>query len=75
VIEVRLAASGRTRTGLYGADGRLVRDLGERWFGAGSQRFAWDGRDASGEHLPPGIYFLVLDAGGQRAAAKVTLLR
>jgi hypothetical protein len=75
VIELHLTASGVARTGLYGADGRLVRDLGERWFNAGAQRFAWDGRDPQGEHLPPGIYFLVLDAGGQRAATKVTLLR
>jgi len=70
VIEVRLAASGRTRTGLYGADGRLVRDLGERWFGAGSQRFAWDGRDASGRPLASGIYYLSLERPGATAKSR-----
>jgi len=75
MIELRLAAGGETRTALYSPEGRLVRELETRALPAGAHRFSWDGRDARGASLTPGIYFLVLDSSGQRAVTKVTLLR
>jgi len=74
-VELRLAAGGETRTALYSPEGRLVRELEERVLPAGAHRFAWDGRDARGARLTPGVYFLVLDTAGRRAVTKVTLLR
>jgi large repetitive protein len=74
-IELQLAAAGRVRTALYGADGRLRRDFGAHSFGAGAHELRWDGRDASGTALPPGIYFLRLEGAGAITSAKITVLR
>jgi hypothetical protein len=74
-IELRLTAGGQARTALYSPEGRLVRELEERELPIGPHRFTWDGRDARGQRLTPGIYFLVLETAGKRAVSKVTLLR
>jgi large repetitive protein len=73
-VVLSLAAAGRARAGLYSADGRLVRVLGEELFGAGEHRLPWDGRGSGGARLAPGIYFLALEANGTRAATKLTVL-
>jgi subtilisin family serine protease len=35
----------------------------------------WDGRDDSGRRLPPGLYFVTLEAGGRRSSVRVASLR
>jgi len=57
------------------AGGRRVRTLVDRTMAAGSARITWDGRDDSGRAAAPGAYFLRVNADGQEASKKLTLLR
>jgi hypothetical protein len=57
------------------AGGRRVRTLVDRTMAAGTARIAWDGRDDSGRPAAPGAYFLRVNADGQEASKKLTLLR
>lgn len=50
--------------------GRIIRELE---FGSG--RMAWDGQDAAGQRVTPGLYFAMLTAGGRRVVAKVIIER
>ncbi len=59
---------------IYSADGRLVREI--RIGTVAVERFAvtWDGRDADGGHVAPGVYLATLRAAdGFEATAKITL--
>ena len=54
---------------VFGLDGRQVRQIQQPTeFAAGRQRVIWDGRDDSGQLLPPGLYMcrvgLDVDAEG-----------
>jgi hypothetical protein len=56
---------------LYDAQGRLVRT-----FTVNRTSFTvWDGTDELGHPLPSGTYFVLLDAAGQRAGARIVLQR
>jgi agmatine/peptidylarginine deiminase len=57
----------RTLTGTAGA--------ADRAGGAGTAVLTWDGRDASGEIAPAGIYWLLLDDATVRTAKKVVRVR
>lgn len=57
---------------IYDSAGALIRELEEDEFA----RFAWDGLNAAGKKCSSGIYFAVVnDDEGNRAAAKIALLR
>ena len=64
-----------TRLGIYSADGRLVRafDLGPLP-GNSRQQVSWDGRNAAGRRVAPGVYYGVLEASGSRRALPLALL-
>ena len=48
--------------------GRRVRTLARGTFAAGEHAQTWDGRDATGRPVPPGLYFArLVAAGGQRS--------
>lgn len=51
----------------------LTRDLGA--VGGSGVQWVWDGRDARGEAVAPGAYFIRVEAGGQRAAARLLRVR
>jgi hypothetical protein len=42
---------------------------------AGPHTATWDGRDATGRRVAPGIYFYVLNAAGEIARERTILLR
>ncbi len=56
---------------VYDARGRLVKDL----LGNASSGGVWDGTDASGAVVRPGLYFLKVQTGNQTRVARVVLLR
>jgi glucose/arabinose dehydrogenase len=60
---------------VYGADGRLVRRLHEGPADEGAHPVSWNGRDAEGQALPAGVYFVRAVAGGAVSTQRVTLLR
>jgi len=55
--------------------GRVVRRLGSFARPSGSYQVWFDGRDAAGRHLVPGIYFVELRTGKGSACRKVILTR
>ncbi len=70
-IEYRLPATGGDADlELYGANGRLVRHFVVT---AGGGGVSWDGRDADGQPVAPGVYLVRLTAGEWRATTKVVV--
>jgi flagellar hook assembly protein FlgD len=82
-LELRGAAGPSPVAGVYDPRGRLVRklevgtllDAGSR----GATRFRgqvrWDGRDARGDLVPSGVYFVRVEAGQHAVARRVVLTR
>lgn len=70
-----LGADASAAVSVHDLRGRLVADLSERFYPAGSHRVLWNGRDASGRALPAGVYFVQVVAGGKRSVEKVVVLR
>lgn len=73
VFEVPVA--GRVQLAVYDARGSLVRTLVDGALPAGPRREQWDGRDQRGRAVASGVYFVRLEAGGETASHKVTLLK
>lgn len=65
-----LPHAARVTAALYDVRGREVARIADRDYFAGRHTASWDGRGA----LPPGLYFLQLRAGAERATARVTVL-
>ncbi|RPJ45066.1 MAG: T9SS C-terminal target domain-containing protein [Candidatus Latescibacterota bacterium] len=61
--------------GVYDVRGRLVRELAAPAGGPQEGVLAWNGRGASGEPLPAGVYFLRVRSGGAAESRKVILVR
>jgi len=75
---IRLSSVGRARTSvrIFSSDGRLVRLLAPRSSVLDLQSpmsFVWDGRDASGALVGPGLYFVQAATGD--AVQKLALVR
>ena len=75
-IEYALAGPERVRIVIYDMRGRTVRTLVKGLIvPAGRHAVAWDGRGDDGRDLPSGVYFSRLEAGGQTAQGRMTLVR
>jgi len=59
---------------MYDLRGRRVRLLARGPFPAGDQQLSWDGRDASGRRVAPGIYFASARIGGLHLVGHVLRL-
>lgn len=70
-----IATAGIARAGIYTADGRLRRLLIDERFAPGRHRLAWDGRDAAGKPLSPGVFFVKLELHGRTASTKLAVIR
>lgn len=77
VTHLRLAMpyAGHARVRVHDVSGRLVATLWDGAAPAGDQALAWDGRDANGRAVAPGVYLAsaVTDAG--RASTRVVRVR
>ncbi len=60
---------------VFDGTGRRVRSLSQGVFAAGTRSLTWDGRDDAGRAVAAGAYFLRLDSGGERQAARLMLIR
>lgn len=60
---------------IYDVRGRLVRAIAEGRQAGGHHAAAWDGRDATGRAVSPGIYFCRAEIGEWSEVRKVVLLR
>ncbi len=67
-------ASQETRLSIYTVSGQLVRhyELGGR---AQYRKDSWDGRNAIGQLVHPGIYYYVLEADGRMRSGKIAVVR
>ncbi|MBN2172093.1 MAG: hypothetical protein JW819_12310 [Candidatus Krumholzibacteriota bacterium] len=74
-LRFRLDAPARVKLDIFDGRGRLVRSLARGPLGPGPASFAWDGRDARGRAVAPGIYFARLDRDGVRETRKLVLVR
>ena len=74
-LGVEFGAS-RYRLRVFDAGGRWVRDLAQGNLTPGSTlSIRWNGDDASGRSLAPGLYFLDLESAGQHKTDRVVVLR
>lgn len=74
LVAFDLASPSAVRVALYDVSGRLVRLLVDEPLPAGHQFRAWDRRNASGQSVPAGIYFLRLDAGEHHSHQKIVVI-
>ena len=74
-ISYHLSREGNVRLSMYDTAGRLVRDLARGHRSGGINEEPWDGRDGHGQAVAPGVYFLRLETGANRAEARVVRLR
>ncbi len=65
----------RIRLLVYNVGGRLVRTLVDNVYGPGRHAIPWDGKGASGEELPDGVYFYRLVAGATELTGKMVILQ
>jgi len=72
-LRFALSTAGRVRLALHDAQGRLVRELAAGEHAAGEHAVAFDGRDAAGRRLAPGLYLARIDAPGLRATQRVVV--
>ncbi|MFZ1948294.1 MAG: metallophosphoesterase [bacterium] len=75
-VTIRFALRGAARAGLaiYATDGRKVADLEAGDLAAGPHSASWDGLDATGGRVSPGVYFVRLEACGRALSAKLVVL-
>lgn len=63
-IDFALPAAAAAKLEIFDTQGRLVRVLAEGPLEAGAHRATWDGTDADGGRVSPGVYHYRLTAGG-----------
>lgn len=63
-----LAEPGHVRVDVYDVQGHRLRTLADGPRSSGAHSLAWDGRDAGGNDVPAGVYFVRLSNDGRVAA-------
>ena len=74
-LRFALRHAGFARVSLFDVNGRRVRTLAEGMFAAGPHETAWDTRDAGGQPVPAGVYFVRVEAGGGAETHRAVLMR
>ncbi len=80
-IELDIARGGTGRVDVFTPAGRRIRTIDEGRLGRGVHNYSWDGRDANGRPVSPGVYFLRVqsdDEGkhpSERIVQKLIVLR
>jgi hypothetical protein len=75
MLTYTVAAPGRVTMRITNLLGQEVQTLRESCPAAGRYRMVWNGTDSRGAHLPSGVYFATLQAGGTYFTQKLLLLR
>jgi hypothetical protein len=74
-FDVPAGSPAQVRLAIYSVDGALVDVLVDEQRAPGFYESRWDGRNRRGEAVPSGVYFYVLEAGSQRTARRMVLLK
>jgi len=75
VLRFHLSAAGPASISVFDMIGRRVWAWSTVEFARGRHEVAWDGRDGTGRPVAPGVYVARIQAGSQRVARKMLLLR
>jgi photosystem II stability/assembly factor-like uncharacterized protein len=70
-----LGSSGKVTVSVFDVEGRLVKTLADRPMDPGRHDVVWDGTDARGSRVAPGVYFTGVRTERASRYAKVVLLR
>ena len=62
------------KVALYDVTGRLVRTVADRAYDAGRYTLVWDGRDARGAALKPGVYLARFSSAGHTQSRRVLIV-
>jgi hypothetical protein len=60
---------------IYSMQGRIIRDLSEHVFEAGSHRVTWDGKDGTGKQAAKGIYVVRMTVQGKEMSGIMVVER
>jgi hypothetical protein len=74
-IPFEVASPSRVLLRVYRPDGRLVADVADAFYPAGSHRVVWNGRDAAGVRVPSGAYLARMVTDGGAWSIKMLLVR
>lgn len=74
-IPFALPQEATVKLSVYGADGRLVKELEKGSVGPGRHVVGWNGTDSGGNRLGSGVYFVRLEVGDDVSQRKLVLLR
>ena len=74
-VTYALPADGRVTLRIYTTAGRLVRTLVDASLPAGVRHARWDGKDAAGNPVASGVYFLKFSAGTVERTQRILRLR
>jgi hypothetical protein len=74
-IDFDVPDGGEVSVSVFDAEGRAVRELLGRKVGAGPTSATWDGRDAAGASMPPGVYFIRIKTPTTERFSKFTRVR
>jgi len=75
VLRYAVPDAGDAQVRVYDLRGRLIANVADGPGRPGERRVVWDGRSFDGRPVSPGVYFCRLSWGGQRAHAKLTVVR
>jgi len=73
-IEVGPQPTGPVMVSVFDLSGRVVRELAEYRPGLGRSILSWDGRDAEGNSVRTGVYFIRIQASGESRTLKLHYL-
>jgi Zn-dependent metalloprotease len=74
-IEFGLPGPARITLGIYAVDGRLIANLADGPYPGGYHKVVWQGTDARGESISPGMYFYRLETPEKTLTRKMLVVR
>jgi hypothetical protein len=74
-IVYSLPRTAPVRVSVFDVSGREVKTLSQGVVEAGKRSLTWNGHDAWGKPVPPGTYFVRVDAAGESASSKLVVLQ
>ena len=74
-VRYTLSHPGAGEINIYSSTGRLVRNIADQTFTAGTHSFPFDGKDNAGRDLPSGGYFVRLKTDLVHVSGKVFIVR
>lgn len=60
---------------VHDVSGRRVAQIASELLGAGPHSYSWNGCDAGGKRVPPGVYFVHLKVGSEARSARLVIVQ